>query len=224
MPYDKGDFTQQGIDGKVAGGLLLNNKRDVDILVSSDEDDSTLAGVAVTIEDHLNDLKYAFFGTDLEAGEVYEIGAGGGGSPVRVCKANITNESTTDDLYVDYSADGITLGSHLMGPEGSTGTLMPYVPTANAMNSAGDYKTIGLIAEKNGGTGVIYFINSGWNTKVGDDWIWHTGLFCTSKSDTNMSIEIVSNVTEVDTDEYSYDYVLTDDTIDGEINMTISGS
>lgn len=28
MPYDKGDFTQQGIDGKVAGGLLLNNKRD----------------------------------------------------------------------------------------------------------------------------------------------------------------------------------------------------
>lgn len=79
MPYDKGDFTQQGIDGKVSGGLLLNNKRDVDVLVSTNEEDSTLDLVAVTIEDHLNDLKYAFWGENLEAGEVYEIGAGGGG-------------------------------------------------------------------------------------------------------------------------------------------------
>ena len=78
MPYDKGDFTQQGVDGKVAGGLLLNNKRDVDVLVTTNEDDSTLGRIAVTVEDHLNDLKYAFFGENLEAGEVYEIGAGGG--------------------------------------------------------------------------------------------------------------------------------------------------
>ena len=78
MPYDKGDFTQQGIDGKVAGGLLLNNKRDVDVLVTTNEDDSTLGGIAVTVEDHLNDLKYAFFGENLEAGEVYEIGGESG--------------------------------------------------------------------------------------------------------------------------------------------------
>lgn len=95
MPYDKGDFTQQGIDGKVAGGLLLNNKRDVDVLVTTNEDDSTLGAVAVTIEDHLNDLHYAFFGENLEAGEVYEIGAGGGGTSITpILTLNLTTNTS----------------------------------------------------------------------------------------------------------------------------------
>lgn len=107
MPYDKGDFTQQGIDGKVSGGLLLNNKRDVDILVSTNEDDSTLGGVAVTIEDHLNDLKYAFFGENLEAGEVYEIGGGG---DTRLVIPTQTISQTHDTPYAILSdvSDNIT--------------------------------------------------------------------------------------------------------------------
>ena len=107
MPYDKGDFTQQGIDGKVSGGLLLNNKRDVDVLVSSNEDDSTLGGVAVTIEDHLNDLKYAFFGENLEAGEVYEIGVGG---DTRLVIPSQTINQTNDTPYAILSdiPDNIT--------------------------------------------------------------------------------------------------------------------
>lgn len=36
MPYNKGDFTQQGIAGYVNGGLLLNNKRDVTTRISTD--------------------------------------------------------------------------------------------------------------------------------------------------------------------------------------------
>ena len=105
MPYDKGDFTQQGIDGKVAGGLLLNNKRDVDVLVSSNEDDSTLSLIAVTVEDHLNDLKYAFFGENLEAGEVYEIGAGGGSSITPILSLTTTSNSSQYNTTVPAIVD-----------------------------------------------------------------------------------------------------------------------
>ena len=107
MPYDKGDFTQQGVDGKVCGGLLLNNKRDVDVLVSTNEDDSTLGGIAVTVEDHLNDLKYAFFGENLEAGEVYEIGASGGGgleNPILTITFNNTMRAAAGTPYY-YAVD-----------------------------------------------------------------------------------------------------------------------
>ena len=101
MPYDKGDFTQQGIDGKVAGGLLLNNKRDVDVLVTTNEDDSTLGAVAVTIEDHLNDLHYAFFGENLEAGEVYEIGAGGGDDLLKLTVTLKNEDADQNPIGVD---------------------------------------------------------------------------------------------------------------------------
>lgn len=182
---------------------------------------SNVAYVAVDLETH----EMSGGVMDETTGTFYPVGGGGGGgSPIRVCKVNITNESTTDDLYVDYYGGGITLGSHLLGPAGATGTLMPYVPSANAMNDAGDYKNRGFIAEKNGGTGVIYLINSGWNARMGDDWVWSTGLFTVSKSDADISIEIVSNVSKEDGDETSWDYSLTDDTMDGEINITISGS
>ena len=143
MPYNKGDFTQQGVDGKVCGGLLLNNKRDVDVLVTTNEDDSTLGAVAVTVEDHLNDLKYAFFGTDLEAGEVYEIG-GGGESPIVYIKVNITNDNTTYDLY-DYGT--YPNRSEYFTDAGSY-VVYPYYTTINAtfgnpVSGAGN-----IIAEK----------------------------------------------------------------------------
>lgn len=101
MPYNKGDFTQEGYDGKVSGGLLLNNKRYVDVVVSTNEDDSTIESVAVGIHDNLNDLQYTFTGEGLEAGETYTIGEGSSGDlawviPKQAC--TLTGEETEPNI------------------------------------------------------------------------------------------------------------------------------
>lgn len=156
MPYDKGDFTQQGVDGKVAGGLLLNNKRDVDVIVSTNEDDSTLGAVAVTIEDHLNDLKYTFGGENLEAGEVYEIGAGGDSIPIRYIKCNIVNNSTYD-LYAGNTNLNPDFTTYAI--DGNNGDYPYTMEGVNALVNS-DIDTPVKIADANGGTGVIYYIPS----------------------------------------------------------------
>ena len=61
---------------------MLNDKRDVNVIVSANDEDSTLGGVSVGIHDHLNDLWYIFGGENLEAGETYEIGGGADVVPV----------------------------------------------------------------------------------------------------------------------------------------------
>lgn len=69
MPdYNKGDFTQQGIDGFVEGGLHLNEKRCLTARISTDEDSAGLDSVEINIHDHLNDLDYTFSGENIIAG------------------------------------------------------------------------------------------------------------------------------------------------------------
>ena len=65
MPFNKGDFTQQGVAGHVNANLRLNEKRLVNIDLTSNEDSEgcTITG---TVKDLLND-------------KVYNIGSGGGG-------------------------------------------------------------------------------------------------------------------------------------------------
>lgn len=65
MPYNKGDFTQQGVAGHVNANLRLNEKRLVNIDLTSNEEAEgcTITG---TVTDLLND-------------KVYNIGSGGGG-------------------------------------------------------------------------------------------------------------------------------------------------
>ena len=57
MPYDKGDFTQQGINGHVSAIVRLNEKRLVNIDLTSNEDDEgcTISG---QVTDLLNNLVY----------------------------------------------------------------------------------------------------------------------------------------------------------------------
>lgn len=70
MPdYNKGDFTQQGIDGFVEGGLHLNEKRCLTAKISTDEDSAGLDSVEINIHDHLNDLDYTITGENLSVGE-----------------------------------------------------------------------------------------------------------------------------------------------------------
>lgn len=69
MPdYNKGDFTQQGVDGFVEGGLHLNEKRCLTAKISTDEDSAGLDSVEINIHDHLNDLDYTFSGENVIAG------------------------------------------------------------------------------------------------------------------------------------------------------------
>ena len=77
MPdYNKGDFTQQGYDGYVSGGLHLNEKRCLTAKISTDEDTAGLDSVEINIHDHLNDLDYTITGENLTVGE-NTIGGGG---------------------------------------------------------------------------------------------------------------------------------------------------
>lgn len=93
MPdYNKGDFTQQGIDGFVEGGLHLNEKRCLTAKISTDEDSAGLDSVEINIHDHLNDLDYTITGENLVVGE-NTIGGGGGGDNLIKCVVTLKNES-----------------------------------------------------------------------------------------------------------------------------------
>lgn len=97
MPFNKGDFTQQGVAGHVNAILRLNEKRLVNIDMTSNEEDEgcTITG---TVTDLLND-------------KVYEIGSGGGGSydDLPMCKVTVINGTaeaySTPMLNADLQTD-----------------------------------------------------------------------------------------------------------------------
>ena len=68
MPYNKGDFTQQGINGDVSALVRLNEKRVMKVVLSSD-DESDNCDISGKVYDLLN-------------GTSYDIGAGGGGGEI----------------------------------------------------------------------------------------------------------------------------------------------
>ena len=96
MPdFNKGDFTQQGVAGHVNANLRLNEKRLVNIDLTSNEEAEgcTITG---TVKDLLND-------------KVYNIGSGGGGgsmSKTTLTIVNNTNHLITGlpiETRLDYS-------------------------------------------------------------------------------------------------------------------------
>ena len=94
MPdFNKGDFTQQGVNGHVNATVRLNEKRLVSIDMTSDEEAEgcTITG---TVKDLLND-------------KVYGIGSGGGGLDLLHTTVTIINETgetyTPDNLLIGYS-------------------------------------------------------------------------------------------------------------------------
>lgn len=62
MPYNKGDFTQQGINGDVSALVRLNDKRVVKMVLSSD-DESSNVDVTGTVYDYLNGETYPLGGS-----------------------------------------------------------------------------------------------------------------------------------------------------------------
>ena len=88
MPdFNKGDFTQQGVAGHVNANIRLNEKRLVNIDLTSNEEAEgcTIAG---TVTDLLND-------------KVYNIGSGGG-AELRKGTITLVNNSSSDLTSLDY--------------------------------------------------------------------------------------------------------------------------
>ena len=81
MPYNKGDFTQQGINGDVSALVRLNEKRVMKVVLSSD-DESDNCDISGKVYDLLN-------------GTSYDIGSGGGsgGDDVPVTTLTIINDT-----------------------------------------------------------------------------------------------------------------------------------
>lgn len=103
MPYNTGDFTQQGVAGYVNGGLLLNNKRDVTARISTDEESAGIDSVDIKIKDRLNDIEYHITGENLTEGE--NVIGGGGGNQYVIGKQTVT--LSTDPVTLTGVADDL---------------------------------------------------------------------------------------------------------------------
>ena len=99
MPYDKGDFTQQGVNGDVSALVRLNEKRVMKVVLSSD-DESDNCDISGAVYDLLN-------------GESYTIG-----STTPTGTITITENGTGIDVSQYALAD-----VNVSGGGGSVGTL-----------------------------------------------------------------------------------------------------
>ena len=89
MPYNKGDFTQQGINGDVSALVRLNEKRIVKVVLSSD-DESDNCDISGKVYDLLN-------------GTSYDIGSGGGVGGLPTMELTIIND-TGEELAANYES------------------------------------------------------------------------------------------------------------------------
>lgn len=175
---------------------------------------SNVAYVAVDLDTH----EMSGGVMDETTGTFYPVGGGGGGdSPIRCCKVNVTNNDETKTLYADHYGDGYALRSY-MGSGDMVGSMFMYIPSADGLANGGDYKTNGVIAGP-GETGEMYLINSCWSKLVGGEWVLQYFLGALSKSATNITYEAVDNVSVTEDSDYYY-FALTDNTKDGELNLT----
>lgn len=102
MPYNKGDFTQQGVDGYVNGGLLMNNKRDVTARISTDEESAGIDSVDIKIKDHLNDIEYRITGENLSEGS--NVIGGGGSALLLTADENFALDHTNSEIISAYES------------------------------------------------------------------------------------------------------------------------
>lgn len=117
--FNKGDFTQQGVDGHVNAKIRLNAKRYLDIDLTSDEDASgcTIAG---HVYDSLNDITYPIGSAPSGNIEITEntaegepldisqyatatVNVAGGGAEIRKCTVSIQNTSANTGTIMVFS-------------------------------------------------------------------------------------------------------------------------
>ena len=112
MPYDKGDFTQQGINGDVSALVRLNEKRVMKVVLSSD-DESDNCDISGKVYDLLNDTSYNIGSTNPTGNiAITENGTGIDVSQYATASVAVPNPSTgkinittLDEVNVtDYAA------------------------------------------------------------------------------------------------------------------------
>lgn len=139
MPYNKGDFTQQGVNGDVSALVRLNEKRVVKVVLSSD-DESDNCDISGKVYDLLN-------------GTSYDIGSGGGGGGgVPMCKLTVLAD-----------------GANSTTPDPQTGSVVIYnnLLQSSSIIIAGDSIEIySPYAYQNSTYIVSYFSVSGYNTEA----------------------------------------------------------
>lgn len=126
MPYNKGDFTQQGIAGDVTSLVRLNEKRTVKLTLSAD-DASDNCDISGSVIDELNGKTYPI-GSGVSGNiEITENGeninvapyatatvnvSGGGGLDIKYCEITFLNEGEyggKDNVCI--GEDGLLLAS-----------------------------------------------------------------------------------------------------------------
>ena len=143
MPdFNKGDFTQQGVAGHVNANLRLNEKRLVNIDLTSNEEAEgcTITG---TVKDLLNDKVYgigAGVSGNIEITENGEninvapyatatVNVSGGGGGLPTCEITFTPSSDTDTIeFIEGSAYELvdTYLTDLLGINETTTKNIPY--------------------------------------------------------------------------------------------------
>ena len=112
MPFNKGDFTQQGIDGDVSALVRLNEKRVMKVVLSSD-DDTDNCDISGKVFDLLNGTSYDIGSTNPTGNiEITENGTGIDVSQYATASVAVPNPSTgkinittLDEVNVtDYAA------------------------------------------------------------------------------------------------------------------------
>lgn len=146
--FNKGDFTQQGVDGHVRATLRLNEKRYVELDLTTNENarGCTISG---NVHDRLNNLDYPIGAApsgniaiteNTTEGEPLDVSqyatatvnvAGGGDSPVPMCEITVTNTSQTDFRVANQNRtivihDNIVVDNEVFSGE-SVVVYSPYV-------------------------------------------------------------------------------------------------
>ena len=147
MPYDKGDFTQQGINGDVSAVVRLNEKRVMKVVLSSD-DESDNCDISGAVYDLLN-------------GTSYSVGSAPSGT-IEIT-ANGTGIDVAQYRYADVSVSGG------VGFPKTTFTIHNADENILTLNTVGQVMNYAVNAEDIGENSsyIIYdFINNRWTSSI----------------------------------------------------------
>jgi len=161
MPYNKGDFTQQGINGDVSALVRLNEKRVMKVVLSSD-DESDNCDISGAVYDLLNGTSYSVgsapsgtieitangTGIDVSQYALADVNVSGGGdSDFTTAQLTVTGNPGLGNEYLpivtvnpDYSVEG-AVGTMNLG-SGSPYTVILYkgkcyAPFSNVATTSG---------------------------------------------------------------------------------------
>lgn len=140
MPYNKGDFTQQGVNGDVSALVRLNEKRVMKVVLSSD-DESDNCDISGKVYDLLN-------------GTSYDIGSGGGGGGDEMLKTTLTVTNNTDQAII-LSDLFLWAGYYLIKANIIDNTYPPYL----LADQNQPYDIISLIGSHTIASGTTYTVD-----------------------------------------------------------------